>query len=156
MTRRRAWTAAALAGALVVLASACAPDDRVTLDDLGAADLAGLNGPTMSEHCDEIPHPDLSRSSTCGRGPTTGEANVPLTPGDYAVVLFCVPPGSYRLEATRPADAFDAIEVDCSDGDDPAISPRFTVPEGGVESMHETFDGEGRSMTMLFSVPDGV
>jgi len=156
MTGRRVWRAATLATALVLLASACAPDARVTLDDLGAADLAGLNGPTMSDHCDEIPRPDRSRSSSCGPGPMTSEVNVPLTQGDYVVVLYCVPPGTYRVEATRPADAFDAVEVDCSDGDDPAISPRFTVGEAGVESMHESFDGHGNSMIMLFSVPDGV
>jgi hypothetical protein len=153
---RRAWVAMALAALLVAGSAACTAGDRLTFDDLGAPDLAGTNGPNVADQCDQIPRPPGDLGTGCGHGPSTGQYNLPLDPGDYVVVLLCEGPGTYRLEATKPADAFDAFEVECSDDDDPAIGPRFTVPEPGIESMYESFDGENQNVAMLVRVPDGV
>jgi hypothetical protein len=152
----RGRRAAALAALLVAGTASCTGGDTLTLDDLGAQDLAGWNGPTVADRCSELPRPTSVRSSGCGRGASTGVSNNPQPAGDYVVVLLCEGPGTYRLEATQPADAFDAVEVECSDDDDPAVGPRFTVPEPGIEQMHESFDGEGQNVAMLVRVPDGA
>lgn len=154
MSRRRALTTGALVAALACVTTACGPTERVTLDDLGAGSLSGQNGPDVADRCDALPAVPGASSVACGRGSSTGESNSRLTAGDYVVVLLCEAPGTFRLEAARPAEAFDAVEVSCSDDDDPATSPRFTVPDSGVESMHESFDGEGQNVTMIVRVPD--
>jgi|GEM_PF-1612206 len=141
---------------VALLVAGCAGGEHLTLDDLDARELAGWNGPTVADQCGELPRPTSGRWAGCGRGPSTGEINSPEPAGDYVIVLFCEPPGTYRLEATKPADAFEAFEVECSDDDDPAIGPRFSVPEQGIESFHDSFDGEAQNVAMLFRVPDGA
>jgi hypothetical protein len=156
VTPGRHASTAVLAALLVAGTAGCTGPDTLTLGELGAPELAGWNGPTVADQCGELPRPTAVRSSGCGRGPSVGQANNPQPPGDYVIVLLCEGPGTYRLEATKPADAFDAFEVECSDDDDPAVGPRFTVPEPGIESMYESFDGENQNVAMLLRVPDGV
>ncbi|GIG20909.1 hypothetical protein Cch01nite_16330 [Cellulomonas chitinilytica] len=144
----------ALAALLAAGLSGCTGGDSLTLADLGAQDLAGLNGPTVADTCDKLPEVRGSQGRGCGRGPSTGTVNVPLAPGDYAVVLLCEAPGTYRIEASTPKGAFDPVEVSCSDDDDPAVSARITVPEPGLTQWHDSFDGEGQSVVQLVRVPE--